>query len=54
MQLYEKRKKNYSFIINFWRCNNIALYKNYVYFKVKTSLVRCSDYFREQYYAFRN
>jgi len=25
-----------------------------MYCKHKTSLVRCSDYFREQYYAFRN
>jgi len=34
--------------------NNIALYKSRVYCKHKTSLMRCSDYFREQYYAFRN
>jgi len=35
-------------------CNNIALYKNCEYCKHKTSLVRTSIYFREQYYAFRN
>jgi len=47
--LYEKQKKNNSFIINFWRCNNnITLYKSYVYYKHKISLVRCSNYFREQ------
>jgi len=33
--------------------NSIALYKSCVYCKHKTSLVRCSDYFREQYYAFK-
>jgi len=35
------------------RLTIIALYKSCVYCKQKTSLVR-SDYFREQYYAFRN
>jgi len=35
-------------------CNNIALYKSCVYCKHKTNLMRCSNYFREQYYAFRN
>jgi len=58
MQLYTKNeKKNYSFIINFWRYNiarnNIALYKSCVCCKHKTSLVRYNDYFRSQY-AFRN
>jgi len=57
MQLYtENGKKNYSSIIDFWRrlVTIIALYKSCVYCKQKTSLVRSSDYFREQYYAFRN
>jgi len=34
--------------------NNIALYKSCVYCKHKTSLVRHSVYFMEQYYVFRN
>jgi len=52
----EKKIKNYSFIINFWRrhATTIALYKSCVYCKHKTSLVRRNVYFKEQYYAFRN
>jgi len=60
--LYGKRKKKLKiFIIKkfYYQLlaltrNNIVLYKSCVYCKHKTSKVRCSDYFREQYYAFRN
>jgi len=54
--LYEKRKKKLQFyyqLLTLTR-NNIALYKSCVCCKHKTSLVRCSDYFRKQCYAFRN
>jgi len=59
MQLYtknEKKKKKLQFYYQLLALirDNIALYKSCVYYKHKTSLVRCSDYFREQYYAFRN
>jgi len=55
MQLYteNEKKKLFGFIIDFWR-NNIVLYKSCVCCKHKTSLVRCNDYFRKQYYAFTN
>jgi len=59
MQLYtenEKKKKKlqlYYQLLALTR-NNIALYKNCVYYKHETNLMRCSDYFKKQYYAFRN
>jgi len=55
MRLYtENEKKNYDFIINFWRRLVTTLLYIKVVCKHKTSLVRCSDYFRKQHYAFRN
>jgi len=57
--LYRKRKKKNKKLQFYYQllaltCNNIVLYKSCVYCKHKTSLMRCNDYFREQYYAFRN
>jgi len=54
MQLYTKKKLQFYYQLLALTRNNIALYKSCVYCKLQTSLVRCSDYFREQYYAFRN
>jgi len=59
MQLYtenENKNKKLQFYFGLLALtrNNIALYKSCVYWKHKTSLVRCSDYFRKQYYAFKN
>jgi len=52
MQLYtenEKKKKKLQFYYQLLALTrNIALYKSCVYCEHKTSLVRCSDYFREQ------
>jgi len=53
MQLYTKKKLQFYYQLLALTHNNIALCKSCVYCKLKTSL-RCSDYFREQYYAFRN
>jgi len=54
----EKKNKKLQFYYQLLTstCNNIALYKSCVYCKHKTSLVRRSVCFREQYYfyAFRN
>jgi len=57
--LYEKRKKKINKLQFYYRLltltrNNIALYKSSEYCKHKTSLVRTTIYFREQYYAFGN
>jgi len=56
MQLYTKNEKKLQFYYQLLALirNNIALYKSCACCKHKTSLVHCSDYFREQYYAFRN
>jgi len=60
MQLNIEKTKKKNFKLQFYyqllmlTRNNIVLHKNCVYCKHKTSLVRCGNYFREQYYAFKN
>jgi len=54
MQLYTENEKKITVLLSTFGVDNIVLYKSCVCCKHKTSLVRCSDYFREQYYAFRN
>jgi len=47
----KKKKLQFYYRLLTSTCNNIALYKSCEH---KTSLVRTSIYFREQYYAFGN
>jgi len=58
-RLYTENEKKNKKLQFFYRLltstrNNIALYKSCEYCKHKTSFVRTTIYFREQYYAFGN